>query len=189
MIVRWAKRTYKRLRGHKHQVFAWLARVKRRFPALFPHWCGRGGGAWSEQWEPGELRGSRPVLRAAMGQFPWSTHLLNPWDIDALQEIAAESGHRVFNILQLRLHPSIIALKESIAAAGLRMHDVDLSISATSPRVASRNSEFRPITYTVAETSEGVGLPRPFRESGYPAVLVIRARDSYCRCGLPSGGA
>jgi len=33
----------------------------------------------------------------------------------------------VFNILQLRLHPSIIALKESVAAAGPRMHDVDLS--------------------------------------------------------------
>lgn len=53
--------------------------------------------------------------------------VLNPWNVDALQEIEAESGRRVFNILQLRLHPSIIALKESIAAAGPRMHDVDLT--------------------------------------------------------------
>lgn len=42
VIVRWAMRKYKRLRGHKNRAFAWLARVKRRFPALFPHWCGRG---------------------------------------------------------------------------------------------------------------------------------------------------
>ena len=53
--------------------------------------------------------------------------VLNPWNVDALEEIEAESGHRVFNILQLRLHPSIIALKESIAAAGPGMHDVDLT--------------------------------------------------------------
>lgn len=41
-IVRWARRKYKRLRGHKHRAFAWLDRLKRTLPALFPHWCGRG---------------------------------------------------------------------------------------------------------------------------------------------------
>jgi RNA-directed DNA polymerase len=43
LIVRWAMRKYKRLRGHKIRAIAWLDRVKRRSPALFPHWCGRGG--------------------------------------------------------------------------------------------------------------------------------------------------
>jgi RNA-directed DNA polymerase len=43
IIVRWAMRKYKRLRGHKTRAFAWLARVKRRHPGLFAHWCGRGG--------------------------------------------------------------------------------------------------------------------------------------------------
>ena len=42
-IVRWAMRKYKRLRGHKQRAFAWLDRLKRKSPALFPHWCGRGG--------------------------------------------------------------------------------------------------------------------------------------------------
>jgi RNA-directed DNA polymerase len=42
-IVRWAMRKYKRLRGHKFRAFAWLDRLKRKSPALFPHWCGRGG--------------------------------------------------------------------------------------------------------------------------------------------------
>jgi RNA-directed DNA polymerase len=43
IIVRWAMRKYKRLRGHKTRAFAWLDHVKRRQPRLFIHWCGRGG--------------------------------------------------------------------------------------------------------------------------------------------------
>src|SRR5665213_326056 len=41
--------------------------------------------------------------------------VLNPWNIDALAEIEKETGRRIFTILQLRLHPAIIALKERIA--------------------------------------------------------------------------
>ncbi|HQW83818.1 MAG TPA: Gfo/Idh/MocA family oxidoreductase [Ferruginibacter sp.] len=53
--------------------------------------------------------------------------VLNPWNIDALLEIEKETGHKVFTILQLRLHPAIIALKEKIdaAPAGTK-HEVDL---------------------------------------------------------------
>jgi len=40
--------------------------------------------------------------------------VLNPWNIDALADIERESDRRVYSILQLRLHPSIIALKEKI---------------------------------------------------------------------------
>jgi len=43
--------------------------------------------------------------------------VLNPWNIDALEEIEKETGHRAFTILQLRLHPAIIALKEKIDAS------------------------------------------------------------------------
>ncbi len=42
LIVRWAMRKYKRLRGHKSRAFAWLDQVKRERPRLFVHWCGRG---------------------------------------------------------------------------------------------------------------------------------------------------
>ncbi len=53
--------------------------------------------------------------------------VLNPWNIDALEEIEKETGHHVFTILQLRLHPAIIALKEKIDAAPSRTkHAVDL---------------------------------------------------------------
>ncbi|MDX1685585.1 MAG: Gfo/Idh/MocA family oxidoreductase [Saprospiraceae bacterium] len=40
--------------------------------------------------------------------------VLNPWNIDALKEIEEEFPGRVYNILQLRLHPSVIALKERV---------------------------------------------------------------------------
>ena len=42
--------------------------------------------------------------------------VLNPWNIDALQEIEKETGHNIYTILQLRLHESIIALKKKVDA-------------------------------------------------------------------------
>lgn len=42
LIVRWAMRKYKRLRGHKTRAYAWLDRQKRRSPSLFAQWSGRG---------------------------------------------------------------------------------------------------------------------------------------------------
>lgn len=41
--------------------------------------------------------------------------VLNPWNIDALEEIEQETGKNVFTILQLRLHPAIVELKERIS--------------------------------------------------------------------------
>ena len=40
--------------------------------------------------------------------------VLNPWNIDALAEIEKETGNKIYTILQLRLHPAIMALKEKI---------------------------------------------------------------------------
>ncbi len=54
--------------------------------------------------------------------------VLNPWNIDALKEIEAETGKKVFNILQLRLHPAIIALKEKVDNGPKdKIYDVDLT--------------------------------------------------------------
>ena len=43
--------------------------------------------------------------------------VLNPWNVSALQEQESESGKRVYTILQLRLHPDILALKERVDRA------------------------------------------------------------------------
>lgn len=53
--------------------------------------------------------------------------VLNPWNIDALAEIEAETGKNVYTILQLRLHPSLIALKKMVDEADpQRTFDVEL---------------------------------------------------------------
>jgi len=54
--------------------------------------------------------------------------VLNPWNLDGLEEIERESGQKVYNILQLRYHKSIIDLKEKIDSLPKdRIHDVDLT--------------------------------------------------------------
>jgi len=54
--------------------------------------------------------------------------VLNPWNIDALKNFEKETGQKVNNILQLRLHPSIVALKQKIDSNPPdKIYDVDLS--------------------------------------------------------------
>jgi UDP-N-acetyl-2-amino-2-deoxyglucuronate dehydrogenase len=40
--------------------------------------------------------------------------VLNPWNVDALEKLEQEYSGNIYNILQLRLHPSVISLKEKI---------------------------------------------------------------------------
>jgi len=40
--------------------------------------------------------------------------VLNPWNIDALQELERESGKHIYTVLQLRLLPSLLSLKEKL---------------------------------------------------------------------------
>ncbi|PKO98060.1 MAG: oxidoreductase [Bacteroidetes bacterium HGW-Bacteroidetes-9] len=54
--------------------------------------------------------------------------VLNPWNVDALAEIEKETGKRIFTILQLRLHPAIIALKQKIENGPVdKVYEIDLS--------------------------------------------------------------
>ncbi len=54
--------------------------------------------------------------------------VLNPWNVDALAEIEKETGKKVYTILQLRLHPAIIKLREEVLASDpTKTFDVDLT--------------------------------------------------------------
>jgi len=54
--------------------------------------------------------------------------VLNPWNVDALQEIENETGHKIYTILQLRLHPKIKELYEMIKKGPKgKIYDVDMS--------------------------------------------------------------
>ncbi|MCK9617638.1 MAG: Gfo/Idh/MocA family oxidoreductase [Lentimicrobiaceae bacterium] len=54
--------------------------------------------------------------------------VLNPWNVDALNQIEKETGKKIFNILQLRLHPALLELKQKIENGPKdKVYDVDLS--------------------------------------------------------------
>jgi len=42
--------------------------------------------------------------------------VINPWNLDALERLECETGCRVFTVLQLRVHPQLIALRERLQA-------------------------------------------------------------------------
>lgn len=70
----------------------------------------------------------RFALRSGADAICEKPLVLNPWNIDGIHEIEKDTGRKVNSILQLRLHPSIIALKEKVAKANTRSKDdVDLT--------------------------------------------------------------
>jgi UDP-N-acetyl-2-amino-2-deoxyglucuronate dehydrogenase len=54
--------------------------------------------------------------------------VLNPWNIDSLVDLEKETGKRIYNILQLRLHESIINLKKKVEEGPKdKVYDIDLT--------------------------------------------------------------
>lgn len=53
--------------------------------------------------------------------------VINPWNLDALEDMEQESGHKVNTILQLRVHPELLKLRQSLQAATRQKHDVVLT--------------------------------------------------------------
>jgi UDP-N-acetyl-2-amino-2-deoxyglucuronate dehydrogenase len=66
------------------------------------------------------------ALRAGADAICEKPLVLDPADLDDLALLERTTGGRVNTILQLRLHPAILALRDRVAAAGDRVHDVDL---------------------------------------------------------------
>lgn len=70
----------------------------------------------------------RFALRAGADAVCEKPVVSNPWNIDGLLEMEEATGRKVNTILQLRLHPAIIALKQAIErGAQDRKHEVDLT--------------------------------------------------------------
>jgi len=54
--------------------------------------------------------------------------VLNPWNVEALMEIEKDSGKIIYNILQLRLHKSVISLKQKVDNGPKdKIYDIDLT--------------------------------------------------------------
>ena len=56
----------------------------------------------------------RTALRVGADALCEKPMVLNPWNVAALQELEADTGQRVWTILQLRVHPALIALRKKI---------------------------------------------------------------------------
>jgi UDP-N-acetyl-2-amino-2-deoxyglucuronate dehydrogenase len=71
----------------------------------------------------------RFALRSGADAICEKPLVLNPWNIDGLAEIERDTGRRISTILQLRLHPAIVALRNRFANRKTR-HKVDLTYIA-----------------------------------------------------------
>ena len=70
----------------------------------------------------------RFALRSGADAICEKPLVLNPWNIDKLEKVEINTGKKIYNILQLRVHPSIIALKEKIKNSSKdTKHEVDLT--------------------------------------------------------------
>jgi UDP-N-acetyl-2-amino-2-deoxyglucuronate dehydrogenase len=73
----------------------------------------------------------RTALRVGADAICEKPLVLNPWNLNALEELEAETGRRVWTLLQLRVHPSLTALKEALSVgekvARSDKHEVELS--------------------------------------------------------------
>jgi UDP-N-acetyl-2-amino-2-deoxyglucuronate dehydrogenase len=70
----------------------------------------------------------RFALRSGANAICEKPLVLSPWNIDGLLEIEQETGGRVNTILQLRVHPAIIELKEQIESSlNDKKYEVDLT--------------------------------------------------------------
>lgn len=70
----------------------------------------------------------RTALRIGADAICEKPLVLNPWNIDALEKVEQLTGKRIWNILQLRVHESIIALREKIKNGSKdKVYDVDLT--------------------------------------------------------------
>ncbi len=58
----------------------------------------------------------RLALRTGADALCEKPLVINPWNLDALEEVEQETGSRVYTILQLRVHPALVALQEQLRA-------------------------------------------------------------------------
>jgi UDP-N-acetyl-2-amino-2-deoxyglucuronate dehydrogenase len=85
----------------------------------------------------------RLALRVGANALCEKPLVINPWNLDALEQLQEETGREICTVLQLRTHPALLALKarldaetadDAAAELGARMHDVTLTyITARGP--------------------------------------------------------
>ena len=105
--------------------------------------------------------------------------VINPWNLDALEELEHETGRRVYTVLQLRLHPSLVALRSGCWPTAGRRHDGRLTY------VTARGALVR----RVVEGRRGA-VRRHRHEHRHPllrpAALAVRSASALATCTCAS---
>ena len=68
----------------------------------------------------------RMAARAGCNVLCEKPLVINPWNLDALEELEAETGVEIRTILQLRLHPEVIKLRDKVIES-IDRHEVTLN--------------------------------------------------------------
>ncbi|MGH9200096.1 MAG: Gfo/Idh/MocA family oxidoreductase [Vicinamibacterales bacterium] len=69
----------------------------------------------------------RLALRVGANVICEKPLVINPWNLDGLKELERETGCRVSTVLQLRLHPDLVALRSQLLTQSSRRHAVSLT--------------------------------------------------------------
>ncbi len=72
-------------------------------------------------------------LRSGMDVVCEKPLVISPWNIGPLAELEAETGRRVWTILQLRLHPEVVRLKKKVESSPAG-HVFDVELAYVTPR-------------------------------------------------------
>jgi UDP-N-acetyl-2-amino-2-deoxyglucuronate dehydrogenase len=68
----------------------------------------------------------RSALRVGADAICEKPLVINPWNLDALEELERETGRHVYTVLQLRLHPTLLELKRQLSSRDAH-HDIALT--------------------------------------------------------------
>lgn len=94
----------------------------------------------------------RLALRVGADAICEKPLVINPWNLEALEALQAETGCRIWTVLQLRLHPRLVALREQLRKASGGQHDVCLTY------VTSRGHWYQSSWKGVLDKSGGIAV-------------------------------
>ncbi len=110
--------------------------------------------------------------------------VLNPWNVDALEDLQSESGRRIFTILQLRLHPTIRELRERWKRSG---HHADVDIAYVTSRGRWYHQSWKGDESKSGGIATNIGVH--FFDMlawifGCPVESIVHLRQADCAAGL-----
>ena len=99
----------------------------------------------------------RLALRIGANAICEKPLVMNPWNLDALEELEEETGCKVNTILQLRVHPSLIELKKSISNK-YNKHKADVTLTYITSRGMWYNYSWKGVSEKSGGIATNIGI-------------------------------